>query len=455
MDSQRTVFVRQGDDFILNDELRARESRERAVSRLRLLWARRRFLSRALACGFVASLLIAFLIPSEYQSTTRLMPPDQQGSGELGMLAAMLGTSNAGSNGGGGGSLAGLATDILGVKNAGDLFMGVLGSRTVQDDLVDKFDLRRIYRVRRWSDARKTLAENTDIASDKKSGIIKLTVTDRNPQRAAAMAGEYVAELNRVMAQVNTSSAHRERVFLGTRLEQVRTDLESAEKDFGQFASKNTALNVTEQGKAMIEAAATLQGQLIAAQTELGGLKQIYTDNNVRVRSLQARVDELQRQLTKLGGKPGNAADPEAEQDNFAYPSFRQLPLLGIDYADLLRRTKTEEAVFGALTQEYELAKVQEAKELPSVKVLDAAEVPETKASPQRVLISLVGAFLGLGLGMAWVMGSSRWQEIDMHDPGKALAEEVFGGVRKRLSWGSSRDLGPTPGPQGGSDEKL
>ena len=124
----------------------------------------------------------------------------------------------------------------------------------------------------------------------------------------------------------------------------------------------------------MVEAAATLQGQLIAAESELQGLKQIYTDSNPRVRSLNARVDELKRQLDKLGGKGESMTEASDQPGDSLYPSIRKLPLLGVTYADLYRRTMIQEAVLETLTKEYEIAKVQEAKEIPTVKVLDAAE---------------------------------------------------------------------------------
>src|SRR5260370_30992107 len=120
------------------------------------------------------------------------------------------------------------------------------------------------------------------------------------------MGREYVEALNRIVITLNTSSAHKERVFLETRLSEVQQGLEDAEKDFSQFASKNTAIDVKEQGKAMMGAAAELEGQLIAAQTELEGLRQIYTDSNVRVRSLQPQIADLRPQLQKMGGKTGS-----------------------------------------------------------------------------------------------------------------------------------------------------
>ena len=152
--------------------------------------------------------LIAFLIPKRYQSTTRLMPPDQPSS-SMAMLAAASGSSRIG--------LGSLAGDLLGLKSSGALFIGILESRTVQDDLISSSSLRKIYGVAHMEDARRSWAK-TRISEDRKSGIITIEVTDNDPKRAAAMAEAYVEELNRVVAQLNTSSAHRERIFLEDRL---------------------------------------------------------------------------------------------------------------------------------------------------------------------------------------------------------------------------------------------
>src|SRR5262249_32857383 len=154
----------------------------------------------------------------------------------------------------------------------GELFEGILKSRAVQDDVIGKFDLRKVYRDRYYKDAREDLESRTDVSIERKNGIIDIDVTDRDPKRAAAMAQEYIDQLNRVVIHVNTSSAGREREFLEGRLVQVKTDLENAEKGFSQFASKNTAVDIPAQGKAMIEAGAALQGQLIVAQTEYESL---------------------------------------------------------------------------------------------------------------------------------------------------------------------------------------
>ncbi len=402
-----------------------------AIQHLQLLWTRRQLLARIAAFALIASTLLAFLIPSRYESTARLMPPDNQASSGLALAAAAMsgGTGSAGGSGG----LTGIAGDLLGMKSTSDVFVGVLGSRTVEDKLIQQFGLQKVYSTKFMDNARKALAQHTTLSVDRKSQIITLSVTDKSPTRAAAMTQAYVEELNRLVADLSTSSARRERIFLEGRLQGVNHDLEAAEKQFSQFASKNTAIDVKEQGKAMVEAAAMLQGQLIAAKSQYEGLRQIYTDNNPRVRSVKARVDEIQHELEKLGGKNESTTDVNDSSSDSMYPSIRKLPLLGVQYADLYRQTKIQEAVLETLTKEYELAKVQEAKEIPTVKILDNANIPDTKSFPPRMLIIFLGVLIALTFGALYVLGTASWNAVDAHHPGKMLAVEVIGELRSHV----------------------
>jgi uncharacterized protein involved in exopolysaccharide biosynthesis len=414
-------------------EPETRESSQKVLASLRLLWERRRLLFRVMLYSLLASTPVAFLIPARYESMTRLMPPDNQSASSLAAAAAMPSAA---------GELGGIASNFLGLKSTSDVFVGILGSRTVQDKLIQQFDLKKLYWDRRMEDARKDLANHTGIFVDRKSQIISITVTDKSPQRAAAMAQAYVEELNRLVAELSTSSARRERIFLEGRLQAVSQDLEAAEKNFSQFASKNTAIDVKEQGKAMVEAAAALQGQLIAAESEHQGLKQIYTDNNVRVRSVKARIDELKRQLEKLGGKGESMTEVSGQPSDSLYPSIRKLPLLGVMYADLYRRTKIQEVVLETLTKEYEMAKVQEAKEIPTVKVLDVGNIPDKKAFPPRLLIMFLGTLLGSCFGVLFVLGSASWNAVDPEDPGKRFAKEVWVDLKAYAFWTSKNGAG-------------
>jgi capsule polysaccharide export protein KpsE/RkpR len=402
------------------------ETRQGFLPYLQLLWTNRRLLFKTGVYSVLVSTLIAFVIPTKYESTTRLMPPDSSGSG-LSLLASLAGGGAGGGLGGGSGAglggLAGMAGDMLGMKNSGDLFIGVRGSENIEDALIENFQLKKVYHDSKIEDARKSLEKRTDISADRKSGIITISVTDHDPKRAAAMASAYVNELDRVVAQVSTSSARRERIFLEERLKAVKAELDGAAKTFGEFASNNSAIDISAQGKAMVEAAATLQGEMIAAQSELEGLRQTFTDDNVRVRSLKARIDELNSKLKEIGGAGGTVGGPA---DDALFPSIRRLPILGVTYADLYRQTKIDETVYELLTQQYELARVEEAKEIPTVKVLDSAIVPTKKSFPPRALIISLGTMLGITMAMLWIVAKTQWDLVEAGDPRKLFAVEVF-----------------------------
>ena len=406
-------------------EIRELPSREhRGLAALQLLWDRRRLLLKWAIWGLVLSTLLAFLLPTYYSSSARIMPPSQDSAMGLAALSA-LGRV-------GGQGLGMMAGSLLGIRSSGALFMGIMHSRVVEDEIIDHFNLRKLYGVKLQEDARKKLERNTSIVEDRQSGIITVTVTDHDPQRASQLANAYVDELNSRLAQVNTSAAHKERVFIEQQLTETKHDLDEASKNFSQFASKNTAIDIQEQGKAMVEGAARLQGELIATQSELKGLEQIYMPKDVRVRSLRARVGELQSQLQKLRGS-ADEETPTGSADSNPYPSIRKLPLLGVTYFDLYRQTKIQETVYEILNQEYQLAKIQEAKELPNARVLDPPDVPERKAGPIRTIIVLVGLILFVVCGILWVLGENFWNGVNPDDPRKKLTVDVVSAAQGRL----------------------
>lgn len=438
-------------DPVVIEQRELTADRERQAERMRLLWDHRQFLLKSAGVGLLFFTLLAFLIPNSYTSTAELMPPDGQSSSAMAMMSALLGKSGAG--------FAGLTGDLLGLKSSGSVFIGVLRSETSQDRIIEQFDLKKLYGTRLIADARKRLDQSTTIAEDRKSGIITISVTDRSPQRAAAMANAYVDELNTLVAELSTSAAHRERVFLEERLKVAKVDLDDASNQLAQFSSKNNTLDMQTEGKAVLEAASTLAGQLIAAESQLQGLRQIYTDNNPRVRALNGRVRELQKQMEKFGGTQQNPSNNPAQPLNGTspqtsdlssqnatgspFPTMRNLPLLGAKYSDYFRRAKIQETVFELLTEQYELAKVQEAKETPSVKVLDPGKVPERKSFPPRLLVMLLGAIFSFAIASVWVLSLKGWSEVDPADPRKILALEVMATLRANAPWATQNGDAP------------
>ena len=399
-----------------------------------LLWEKRRLLYKVLVRSLLVSTVVTLLIPSRYESTSRVMPPDSADGGALLALLAGRAAGGTGSTG-----LASLAGSFLGMKTTGALFVDLARSRTVQENIVDRFNLQKVYHAHYKQDARKLLDARTEVAEDRKSGVIGITVTDNDKQRARDLAEAYIQELDHLVSQVSTSSARRERIFIEQRLTTVKSDLENAEKEFSAFASKNTALDIKEQAKAEVEAGAVLQGQLIAAESELQGLEQIYTENNVRVRSSQARIAELRHQLEKFGGTDASlGTDPSGSSQNL-YPSIRKLPLLGVTWADLYRKVKIQETIYELLNQQYELTRIQEAKEIPTIRIIDPANFPEKKSWPPRLMIILIFTGIAFVSTAIWVVASDRWHEIDPHDTNKLLALAIWQSVTRKIAYSASR----------------
>ena len=365
--------------------------------------------------GILFFVLLAFLIPVRYQAIARLMPPDQSGSSSALMSALMAN---------GGDLLTMLSGGALGSHTSGATVVGVLNSRTVQDDIIKQFDLKSVYGKKRTEDARRVLQSRTSIGEDRRSGIITIAVQDRSPERAAKLAQAYVDDLNSRVANLTTSSAHRERVFLEERINKVKQQLDDATLRLSQFSSKNKTLDPQIQGKAMLDAASALQGQLIAAETELSGLQQIYGSENFRVKAASARVGELRAKLKTMSGV--ESADGAKPPGSELYPSLEQLPLLGNTYYELSRQAKIEEALYEVLIKQYELAKVEEAKELPSIKVLDQPVVPERKSFPPRLLIIAGGAILAFICAATWLFGRQVWIKLDDSDPVKVGIREIM-----------------------------
>lgn len=391
------------------------------LATLRLLVDKRRQLVHVAIWALALSTAVAFLIPNQYESSVSIMPPEAM-SGSGAMLAALMAKASP--------ELATMAGGLLGTKSSSALFVVLFRSRSVQDRVVDKLELQKVYRARYKQDARKKLNNRTAVDEERKSGVITLTVEDHSPRRAHDIAQAYVEELNRLVAQVSTSSARRERIFIEQRLVSVKGDLEDAEKQFSAFASKNTTLDIKEQTKAMVESAAMLQGELIAAQSELQSLEQIYTGNNVRVRALRARIDELNRQLQSMRGTDSSLVSGAATPDEL-YPAIRKLPLLGVEWADLYRRMKIQETVYELLNQQYELARIQEAKEIPTVNVVDSANLPEKKSFPPRLLIVSFLTVLSLAGAVVWILQWKSIQSLEHDDPRRQLAIRVDEGLRQ------------------------
>jgi len=396
-----------------------------------VLWSHRRTLFYATALALLAGLAIAFAIPKRYKSVARIMPPEQQGSSAM-LLAALTSRS------GGPGGLSSLAGGLLGGHTTTALFVDLLHSGTVSGRLIDRFHLQSVYHKRYVVDTAKHLAKQTEITDDKKSGIITITVEDTDPVRARDLAQGYLDELNSIVTQTSTSSAHQERIFIEKRLHAVEADLEHAQLELSEFSSTHSTIDIKEQTRASVDAAAKVQGQLLVEQAELDSMRQIYGDSNVHVRETEAAIAALRHDIDRMSGSSaplssttGTSQSP-ASQDDLS-PPLRQLPRLAVPFADLYRRVRVQETVFELLTQQYEIARIDEAKDIPVVSVIDAPGIPEKKSFPPRLMVALGFAVFGFIATSAWLLLSSHWISVSPADPRKQFVQEVAANFRQDI----------------------
>ena len=388
------------------------------------LWMKRRRILVWIIIGVLLSIPLAWRLP-KYQSTAQLMPPDNNSSSGLAALALPTLSKSPGLAG-----LAGMAGDMFGIKSTGALFMKVLQSQNVDDRIIKRFDLRKRWGSPYQEAAREKLLSRTTIEEDKKSGVISISYKDRDPKLAQGIVNAYIEELNQVIGEVSTSSARRERVFLEQRLAEEKKALDESQQKFSQFASTNMALDIPEQTRVTVEAASRLQGELIANRAQLEALQQTYTPENFRVKSLQAHVNELQKELNRLN--TGKAAQGAQDQNN-PYPSVKNLPVLGVQWSDLYRSTKIHETVYELLTQQYEMARIQEAKEIPTAKVLDPPSDPERK-TPSPVMIVAIAIILSMFLACIGILLRDKWAMWNANDPRRMLLSKVYSGTRESIT---------------------
>jgi len=325
--------------------------------------------------AIIASVIISLLLPLKYTATARILPPKEANPGLSGLFSQT------------GGAFGGLAGSLLGGQSSADLYVGILESRSVADRLIREFNLKEVYEKKYLEDTYKALSANTNIDVSRKTQVISVSVEDRDPKRAAEMANAYLDALDRINRTVNISEGHRKRVFLESRLKKVKKDLVDAESALEIFEKKYGLVSIDDQAKAAIEGAAKIKGDIIAAQTELEVLKKFGTEKQNEAVMLNAKIAGLKEQLAKI--ERGSSSPDKKDSDEFFIP-FNQIPDLGMKLARLMREAKIQEEVFKLITTQYELAKIEEAKDMDTIQVLDRAVPPDKKSSPKRALIVIL-----------------------------------------------------------------
>ncbi len=350
-----------------------------------VLAERKRTILWVTAAFAIVAIFVSLLLPKRYTATVTLLPP-QQSSSMGAALASQLGSL---------GGMAALAGGSLGLKNPNDMFIGMLQSRTVEDAMVQHFGLMQEYHKKYISDARKTFEQYATVSSGKE-GLIHISVEDRDPHRAAELANGYVDQFRTLSEHLAISEASQRRLFFEQQLVQAKDNLANAEENLKLTEQKTGLIQLDSQARALIESAAALRAQITAREVQIQGMQTYATGENSQLVQAQQELDSLRAQLAKLGGSEDSAG-------GLIVPKGA-VPQAGLEYVRRLRDVKYYETIFDILARQFELAKLDEAKEGALIQVVDPAILPDKRSFPARGPIVIGSTFIGLFVGIFFVV---------------------------------------------------
>lgn len=362
----------------------AKDSNE--ISLLELLIVileRKRLIFYVTASFALTAVIVALLLPKRYTAAVALLPPQQNSS-----MAASL-TSQLSSLGG----MAAMAGGSLGIKNPNDLYIGMLKSRTVEDAMVQRFGLMKEYRDEYASDARKDFERHVTVDGSGKDGLIHISVENKDPDRASELANGYIDEFRKLSEHLAITEAAQRRLFFERQLQQAKEKLVNAEEALKQTEQRTGLIELSGQARALIESAAALRAQIAAKEVQIQGMQTYATGQNSELVQAQRELDAMQAQLSKLGGSDQGAGD------GLIVPKG-MVPAAGLEYVRKLREVKYTETVFEILARQFEIAKLDEAKQGALVQVVDPAIKPDKRSFPKRSLIVIGATLAGLLVGV-------------------------------------------------------
>jgi uncharacterized protein involved in exopolysaccharide biosynthesis len=372
------------------DDRRA-EAEGSPLDLLILLLERKRFIARFVLGAAALATVVAFLLPVRYEAKVVLLPPAQNSSissalmGQLGNMGAL----------GSLGSLASLAGGGLGLKNPADMYVSFLTSRTVEDAMIQRFDLMKEYKEKRMMDTRKEFERRTTVVAGTKDGLIRISLEDRDPKRAAELANGYVDEFRKLSASLAITEAARRRVFFEQQVQEAKEKLTEAEEAMTKTEQSTGVLQIDSQARSLVESAAILRAQVVAKQVQIEGMRSFATEDNPNLILAKQELAALQAQLQRVAGS-------QSDTGSDINLSKGRVTQSGMEYLRRYRDLKYQETVFELLAKEFEIAKLDEAREGSIVQVVDAAVPPDKKSSPHRLLIVLASTVFAFFIAVVW-----------------------------------------------------
>ncbi len=352
--------------------------------------ARRSIAYSTLIC-MVLGVVVSLLMKPTFSASALILPP-QQGQSLSSVMGQLMGQLSA---------LAPAVSLASGgqVKTPADMYIGILGSRTIADRVITKFHLQELYKTKKMEDTRTSLKENTRFLAGK-DGLIHITVEDHDPNRASEMANAYVDELYEMNSHLAITEAAQRRVFFDEELASEKTALAAAENDLKQTSEKTGVIQLSGQAATLIHSLAQLRAQIASREVQISAMRTFATDQNPKTIMIQEEINSLRDQLSKLEKDPRN---PELSSVGI---SAGKVPAITLEYARKFREVKYHETLFELLARQYEAARIDEAKAAPIIQVVDRAVPPDKKSGPHRLYIVLGCGFIGFFIGYLFAVAT-------------------------------------------------
>ena len=359
------------------DEIENKDDIEINIPELLAKLARHKKMIGGVTAGAaIVSLVVSLLMTPIFRAETKILPPHQNSSSIASQLLNQMG------------GFASLASSAVGIKNPNEMYIGFLRSRTVYDKIIDRFGLMKLYDAKYREDARKDLAEALAARSGN-DGMLVVSVEDPDPKRAADMANAFVEEMIGVSRGLALTEAAQRRLFFEEQLKDVKLALASAEEGIKGFQEKTGALKIDDQARAVIQGIGNLRAQIAAREVQYKVAQTFATPQNPDLQRIEEELRGLKAELNKLEQKGGNSPDP-------LMPTGR-MPSVGMEYLRKLRDVKYNETLYELLAKQYEMAKLDEARDAAVIQIIDKAVQPERKVKPKKAIIvalSTLTAFL-------------------------------------------------------------
>ena len=378
------------------------------VDILIVLAERKRLIFEIPAAFAILALIISLLLPKSYTATLTLLPP-QQNTSMGAALASQLG---------GMGGMAALAGGSLGLKNPNDKYVALFKSRTVEDAMVQQFGLMQEYHQKLLSNTRKVFENHTTVDASGKDDLIHISVEDHDPRRAAELANGYVDQFRKLSEHLAITEASQRRLFFEQELEQAKNNLATAEESLKQTELKTGVIQPDSQERALIQSAATLRAEITQREVQIQGMQTYATGENSQLVQAQQELQGLRAQLAALGGSEDNSGN------ELIMPKGR-VPQAGMEYIRKLRDVKYYETIFDILARQFEVAKLDEAKEGALIQVVDPALPPDRKSFPKRALIVVGATAAGFFLAIFIVLLKAGFSVLEQ-DPETSLKLDLL-----------------------------